>query len=203
MSRLELRVVGVGLPRTATSSLREALERLVGGPCLTMSAIPRHPFDLGATWRRALSGDPLDLEEAFAGFVATVDWPGSMFWREVIDASPDALVILSTRGSSRVWWESMDATVLSVARAAASFAAEEPRDLLRLLERFAGSPRWDDKAALMERYEQHNAEVRATVPPERLVDWRARDGWEPICRALGVSVPDEPFPWTNRREDWR
>jgi thiamine-monophosphate kinase len=43
----------------------------------------------------------------------------------------------------------------------------------------------------------------STVPPERLVDWRARDGWEPICRALGVSVPDEPFPWSNRREDWR
>jgi hypothetical protein len=112
-------------------------------------------------------------------------------------------VILSTRGSAQVWWESMDGTVLGVARSAASFAPEEPRDLVTLLERFAGSPEWDDKAALMERYEQHNAEVRATVPPELLVDWRARDGWEPICRALGVSVPDEPFPWSNRREDWR
>jgi hypothetical protein len=198
----DLRVVGAGLPRTATSSLRDALQRLLGGACLTMSALPGHPFDLGATWRRALAGEPLDLEEAFAGFVATVDWPGSMWWRELVEACPDAVVILSTRRSAQLWWESLDATVLSVARLAASLAPDEPRDLVTLLERFTGSSNWDDPPALMERYERHNAEVRASVPPERLVDWRAEDGWEPICRALGVRAPDEPFPWTNRREDW-
>jgi sulfotransferase family protein len=197
-----LRAVGVGLPRTATSSLRVALEALLGGPCLTMAAIPGHPFDLGPTWRRALAGHPLDVSRAFEGFVATVDWPGSMWWHELVQTYPDAVVILSTRDSATVWWESMDATVLGIARSAASFTRGEPRDLVTLLERFAGSSDWDDAITLMERYEGHNSEVRSIVPPERLVDWRARDGWRPICDALGVSIPDEPFPWTNRREDW-
>ncbi|MGZ4131559.1 MAG: sulfotransferase family protein [Actinomycetota bacterium] len=198
----DLRVVGVGLPRTATSSLRDALQRLLGGACLTMSALAGHPFDLGAAWRRALAGEPLDPEEAFAGFVATVDWPGSIWWRDLVRRYPKAVVILSTRDSAQVWWESMDATVLGVARQAASFAPGEPRDLVTLLERFVGSAEWDHPAALMDGYERHNAEVRASVPSERLVDWRAEDGWEPICRALGVRTPDEQFPWTNRREDW-
>ena len=57
---MTVRVVGAGLPRTGTSSLRVALEELLGGPCLHMSAIPGHPFDLGAGWKRALVDDPPD-----------------------------------------------------------------------------------------------------------------------------------------------
>jgi len=45
--------------------------------------------------------------------------------------------------------------------------------------------------------------VRATVPPERLVDYTAGDGWEPLCKALGVPVPDAPFPHVNSTADFR
>ena len=44
---MSLRVVGAGLPRTGTRSLKEALEHLLGGRCYHMSVIPGHPFDLG------------------------------------------------------------------------------------------------------------------------------------------------------------
>jgi Sulfotransferase domain len=47
---MNLRVVGAGLPRTGTQSLRTALEYLLGGQCYHMSVIPGHPFDLGAGW---------------------------------------------------------------------------------------------------------------------------------------------------------
>ncbi|MGH2521515.1 MAG: sulfotransferase, partial [Anaerolineales bacterium] len=76
------------------------------------------------------------------------------------------------------------------------------RGFLALLERFAGTERWDDPATLKAAYERHNAEVRQTVPPHRLLEWRAAEGWAPLCRALGVPVPDLPFPWINRRSDW-
>ncbi len=58
---MTLQVVGAGLPRTGTSSLREALERLLAGRCCHMSAIPGHPFDLGA-------GTPNHRCEGFGGW---------------------------------------------------------------------------------------------------------------------------------------
>jgi hypothetical protein len=36
-----------------------------------------------------------------------------------------------------------------------------------------------------------------------LIEWTASEGWEPICAALGLPVPDEPFPRVNSREEIR
>ena len=54
----------------------------------------------------------------------------------------------------------------------------------------------------MAAYERNNELVRQTVPPHRLLEWSASEGWEPICKALVIEVPDRLFPWINRREDW-
>jgi hypothetical protein len=47
------------------------------------------------------------------------------------------------------------------------------------------------------RFIQHNAEVKATIPPDRLLVFEVKDGWEPLCKFLGAPVPDEPFPHEN------
>lgn len=60
----------------------------------------------------------------------------------------------------------------------------------------------NDPAVAVAAFERHNARVRETVPAHRLIEWRAGDGWAPLCAALGVPVPDEPFPHTNTREYW-
>ena len=70
-----------------------------------------------------------------------------------------------------------------------------------LTKRF--SPEWREQAAATRAYEQHNADVRAEIPPDRLVEWSPGDGWEPLCAALGVRVPTEPFPHVNSTEDFR
>lgn len=199
---MQLQVVGAGLPRTGTSSLALALEQLLGGRVLNMSAIPGHPFNLGSGWDQALRGEPPAWDQVFADYVAAVDWPASLFWRQLSAAYPDALVLLSVRDSAETWWQSMAATVLPVARLALAPDWNDGRGLLELFERFTGSEQWDDPAALQAAYERHNAAVRQTVPPERLLEWRATDGWAPLCRALGVPVPERSFPWLNRREDW-
>jgi hypothetical protein len=167
-----------------------------------MSAIPGHPFALGADWDLALSGESPDWEGLLKGYVAAVDWPASMFWRELGEANTDAVVLLSVRDSAQTWWESMNATVLRAARPALSLDWSEGRSLSMLLERFTGSEHWDDPALLMAAYERNNAEVRKAVPRKRLLEWRADEGWEPICRALGLPEPDIPFPWVNRRGEW-
>jgi Sulfotransferase domain len=197
-----LRVVGAGLPRTGTVSLRDALEQLLGGDCYHMTVIPDHPFNLGDDWDQALAGEPVDWTRVFAGYVAAVDWPTAEFWREISAANPDALVLLSVRDSARTWWESMEATILPIAREALAPDWNDGYGLTNLLARFAGSNRWDDPELLMRAYDSHVAEVRKAVPADRLLEWRAEDGWDPICHALDVPVPGNPFPWRNRREDW-
>jgi hypothetical protein len=52
-------------------------------------------------------------------------------------------------------------------------------------------------------FDRHNADVRKRAPANRLVEWRATDGWGPLCAALGVPVPAEPFPVTNTSEQFR
>ena len=195
---MRLQVLGAGLPRTGTSSLKLALEYLLGGRCYHMHEIPGHPFDLGEDWRRTLTGDVPDWDDLYRGYLAAVDWPTSLLWHELCEVYPRALVVLSVRESARVWWESLNATVLPVVRV----AGQEGRDLVTLFECFTGTSYWDDRSTLMAAYERHNDAVRRAIAPHRLLEWNVCEGWRPICRALGVPVPDAPFPWVNRREEW-
>jgi hypothetical protein len=199
---MKLRVVGAGLPRTGTKSLKIALEQLLGGRCYHMTEIPGHPFNLGEGWDQALAGGTTDWNQIFDSYVAAVDWPASMFWRELSEANPDALILLSVRDTAETWWQSVDATILPYARLALAPDWNEGRGLLNLLERFTGTKHWDHPATMMAAYERHNAEVRMNVPPQRLLEWRATEGWEPICEALHLPIPEVPFPWNNRRSEW-
>jgi hypothetical protein len=179
-----------------------ALEHLLGGSIHHMSVIPGHPFDLGAGWDLALAGGNPDWGQMFEGYIATVDWPASLFYREISEAYPQALVLLSVRDSAETWWQSAEATFLPFARLAFAPDWDAGTGLTDLLERFTGQKEWNDPATLMAAYERHNAEVRQAMPSHRLLEWQATEGWQPICRALGAAVPDRPFPWVNRRQDW-
>lgn len=196
------RVIGAGLPRTGTASLKIALGQLLGGRVYHMREIPGHPFDLGEVWDQALAGDIPDWDQIYDGYVAAVDWPTSLFWRELSEAYPETLVLLSVRDSADTWWQSTDGTILPYARMALDPGWDSGCGLVDLLERFTGSPEWDDPATMMAAYERHNAQVRQVVPQGRLLEWRVDEGWAPICQALGMAVPDGPFPWVNRRSEW-
>jgi Sulfotransferase domain len=198
-----LRVVGAGMPRTGTRSLKAALEVLLGGACYHMEEVFDH-LDHVPTWRAALHGDAVDWDTFMARYVAAVDWPVSAFWRELSAANPDALVILSVRDGPETWWESVEATILP------SMRSEHPPDMdewvlmaEELCRREWGAPFSSiDGATAMAAYVRHNDEARAGVPPERLLEWRASEGWGPICARLGLPVPEEPFPRVNTREEW-
>jgi hypothetical protein len=49
-------------------------------------------------------------------------------------------------------------------------------------------------------YEKHNALIRSLVPKEKLLEFRATDGWKPLCEFLGQPVPDCPFPHVNEKD---
>ena len=46
-------------------------------------------------------------------------------------------------------------------------------------------------------YKEWKEEVEALVPPERLLVWHPREGWEPLCTFLGVEQPIIAFPNVN------
>jgi Sulfotransferase domain len=201
---MTLRIVGAGLGRTGTSSLKHALERLTGGSCYHMVELFGRPQDT-AVWQAAVDGEEVDWVSFFDGWDAVVDWPACTFWREIAAAHPDAVVLLSTRESSEKWWQSMSATILP------NLASEVPPDDPAWVERrrmMRGvvdrtlDPGWPAHDAVVGGYERHNAAVRAEVDPARLCDWTPGDGWAPLCQALGVPEPDEPFPHTNTTADF-
>ncbi len=198
---MALKLVGAGLGRTGTLSLKQALERLLGEPCYHMLEVFSRP-DHVANWQAAIDGKSPDWDAMFEGFSAVVDWPAAAFWREITDANPDAPVLLSTRASADEWWHSADRTILEVFRSETSPFEQWRKMATDLFEKRFVSGFLDPETAKTA-YERHNAEVRATIDPARLIEWQPGDGWEPISTALGVDVPDEPFPHTNTTGEFR
>jgi hypothetical protein len=198
---MPLKVVGAGLGRTGTHSLKLALERLLGEPCYHMIEVFGHPEHVGL-WHQAALGAMPDWDKLFTGYGEAVDWPAAAFWQEQAEAFPDAVILLSTRDSAG-WWRSCDNTIFEVFRRADDDMPDEWTAMIReLFRRFLGGDVLDEKIAI-DAYERHNEHVRATAPPDRLLEWHPGDGWEPICRALGVEVPNEPFPHVNSTAEFR
>ena len=81
-------------------SLKVALEELGFGPCYHMSEVFENPEHV-EEWEAAAQGKPIDWEELFSGYRATVDWPGAAFYEELIGRYPDAKVILTVRDPDR------------------------------------------------------------------------------------------------------
>jgi hypothetical protein len=198
-----LRVVGAGVGRTGTHSLKLALERLLGGPCYHMFEVLQHPDDI-ASWQRAAEGEMPDWHQLFADYRAAVDWPAAAYWRELAAAFPDAIVLLSTRPTDD-WWRSANATIWAVSRRPSPpdpvFRAQLAMVHRMLADRF--TPDWSDEGPSKAAYERHNEQVRSTVAPERLVEWQPGDGWERLCAALDVPMPEEPFPHVNTTDEFR
>ena len=200
-----IRVVGAGVGRTGTASLKEALERLLGGPCYHMKEVFEHLDEHVPVWHAAIRGEDVDWSSVLDGYVAIVDWPGAACWRSMAAAYPDAKVLLSTRKDAATWWKSASATIMSEVSPEDEAAHPELKDFGRMVhDMFAAfDPGWKDPDVAMAAYERHNAAVRAEVPPERLVEWQPGDGWEPLATALGVPVPGEPFPHTNTTAEFQ
>ena len=107
---MTLRVVGAGLGRTGTHSLKLALEPLLGGPSYHMIEVFGHVEHI-PMWRDAALNKPVDWDTVFDGYVATVDWPGASVWEQIAAKYPDAIVLLSVRDSADAWWKSASNTI--------------------------------------------------------------------------------------------
>jgi hypothetical protein len=197
---MPLEVVGAGVGRTGTNSLKVALEQLLGEPCHHMYEIFVDPSQI-PLWTDAIEGRPVDWSTMPMGYGALVDWPGASFWPELTEANPDALVLLSVRDPED-WYKSASNTIFQVFDNAPPEMLPWFESMHQLLGgRFSNN--LSDPGEMMTAFENHNDAVRSAIPAERLLEWPPGDGWDPICERLGLEVPDEPFPKTNDTNQWR
>jgi len=201
---MALELIGAGLGRTGTLSLKAALERLGYGPCYHGIEILVEP-ERGRQWLQRTPSGSHDWDAIFHGYRATVDWPAAAFWRELVERYPDAKVLLSVRDADR-WYDSVMNTIYPVMRQ----PERTPQTLrefhqmvyaLIVEQTFAG--RLVDRAHAKRVFEEHNQAVIDAIPASRLLVYQLGQAWEPICRFLEVPVPDEDFPHLNDRAWYR
>lgn len=200
---MALEVIGAGLGRTGTLTLKLALERLGFDPCHHMTEVLASPEQV-AFWNRAADDEDVDWEELYGTYRATVDWPGCHFYARLAEAYPAAKVVLSKRDPER-WYDSMSETILKSMEMMGLKDETPDTHPMRfggviIAERTFGGD--FSRENVIAAFERHNAEVRSRIPAERLLEFEASQGWEPLCAFLGVPVPDEAFPRTNGRDEF-
>ncbi len=147
------------------------------------------------------------------GHQAVTDIPCVLFTDELLEAYPDAKVILTCRDvdswvqSMRAvfypmlgWWGWLPLQVLD--RSFTRMYIPLLRVPLQVWSHTSTSTSSiPDPELLRVGFHNHYNHVRKVVPKDRLLEWHPRDGWEPLCKHLGVDVPEDskgkPFPKIN------
>ena len=194
------KVIGAGVGRTGTYSLKLALERLLGGACYHMVEVFQNPDHIPA-WHQAALDNPADMIDIIGRYEAAVDWPVASFWRELSEAYPESLIVVSDRDPDD-WWQSVQATIFRPENEERMNDMEAWGAMIRAVLDSRFTLDIANKESCLAAYAKHYEEVRRDAPKSRTIEWRAVDGWTPLCDALGVPIPDEPFPKANTREEF-
>ncbi len=193
---MTLKVIGAGFGRTGTHTLKIVLEQLGFGPCYHMVEVFKNPNAV-QWWIDAADGKP-DWPKIFDGYNATVDWPNATYYAELAEFYPDAKVILTERDPED-WFRSTQATIFADMNRRGDNPFEE------MVRKTVGSlfdQRMHDHDLCIEVFKRHNAEVRKRIPANRLLVYEVAQGWEPLCKFLGVPAPATPMPKTNTTEEF-
>ncbi|WP_420458120.1 sulfotransferase family protein [Neolewinella sp.] len=211
---MALEVIGLGLGRTGTLSLKLALEQLGFGKCYHMDTLLAQPRDI-FHWKELHTAGHTDLDCLFKGYGAAVDFPTVAYHEPILRHYPRAKCILTVRDEAS-WYTSARATILDAepslgGKIRMSLKLPFSRRQRQLLEvaQLAGSFWQLDaedevvrRARAIQFFHDWNARIQATVPSERLLVFNVRQGWEPLCTFLGVPVPAAAFPRSNGRGEF-
>ena len=199
---MTLQVIGTGVGRTGTMSLRLAINELGLGPCYHMEDVMDEIATRVPLWSDVLNGNP-DWPAIYDGFNSAVDWPTAAFFRELVSQYPSAKFVLTIRNPEN-WAASFGSTIYKLL-AEKDKAPPEVKGWLEMAEgviAHSGFPSGLDNDALMQAFVAHNEAVKSAIPADQLLVFEVKEGWEPLCNFLGRPVPDEPFPRTNNREEF-
>ncbi len=180
-----MRILGVGLSKTGTSSVHAALRRL---------GLRSLHYDRTRLCDVVDGSNPRPDFRRYDDLDAVLDLPAAYFYQELVQAYPDCRCILTVRDEES-WWQSIR---LHFNERSPVASLEQDPFRFRLRNMVYGSQRAGE-FLYRKRYREHNQRVLSTIPADRLLvmNVTAGDGWEKLCPFLGKDIPDEPFPRQN------
>lgn len=221
-----MRVLVLGMCRTGTSAVSMALRKLGYTPH-QMREVLQNAKELDL-WQEAINTTLLspsdrpqksrshkpygkaEFDKLLNKYDAVLDIPSCIFAKELIEAYPEAKVILTTRDYND-WESSMQDSIWCLCtwdlfKIARYFGVTEMAPLMRFMysifrvhnNNIYGGP--ESRAA----YERHYRKVRSLVPENNLLEIDPDStSWEPLCEFLGQPVPEERFPRTKEEKAMR
>lgn len=214
---MSIKIIGAGFPRTGTNTLKRSLEMLGYTKTYHFKDLLNNPDNLHY-WTSLLETNTTDWEGIYEGYQASVDFPCYPWYKEHMAKYPDAKVILTVRPFED-WYNSVKKTIWVA-------GPQTPIEKLKMMSKLPFDARlrkivkcikfvkgylWEtqfqgrflDKPFVKTIWENHIAEVKNTVPADKLLVYDVRDGWAPLCDFLNIPLPDGKLPHLNKREDFK
>ena len=216
---IKIEVIGSGVGRTGTSSLKKAIEILYGHPCYHMAEV----FKTGSFnfWTRASNKEKISPEEykkELRGYVGVTDNPASMMWEELLEVYPDAKVVLAERDPES-WYASVKESIMNMSPLSSYWGI---RVIMNTVNRPMGRlicatwGKWSgnygliglkdyetNKQRMIDYYLKYNEDVKKRCPSDKLLLLNLKDGWAPLCAHLNRPIPDVPFPHENDTKEMK
>jgi len=206
-----LQVVAAGLPRCATSSLKEAFEnQLEVGPCMHMNRCVMDPRLMGMVHDAIIEKDTHKrraiLFRLFDGYAASADFPGQWFLEDLVEMYPDAKYILNVRkDGAEGWVKSMAPTINQYMQRKYYLVCWWSRsDRVHYRTNVVWNESVKEKLGVdqictVETYNRYNAWVKEMMAERKmeLFEWEPSMGWAGLCAFLGKKAPTEAFPRKN------
>ncbi|XP_077965556.1 uncharacterized protein LOC144411824 [Styela clava] len=210
-----MKVISAGFPKTGTKTMTVALKTLG----FNVYDYMENSTILGKDWEIIFKagGTTEDFRRMYENVDAVSDVPPCYFWQELHKAFPDAKIILTTRDEDS-WFKSLVTQMRSVESSWTlklmslltpsgylSFNILSDHCVGRVIFGLRDSLFWKpfrrvtlNELLLKLKFRKHNSHVIQNAPPKKLLVYNYRQGWEPLCKFLGVPVPDVPFPHKNK-----
>ncbi len=214
---MSIKIIGAGLPRTGTNTLKQSLETLGYTKTYHMKELLVNPDQLHH-WLALENNETPDWDDLYDGYQATVDFPAYPWYKQHMERYPDAKVIMTVRPFDG-WYTSVKSTIWTagpqtigqklgmMAKMATNPRLRKVIQCVKLAKRMIFAKhlqgRFEDKAFAEEVFNKHMEDVKAYVPADKLLVFDVRDGWGPLCQFLDKPVPEENLPHLNKKENFK
>lgn len=212
---MSLKIIGAGFGRTGTLSTQFALNEL-GYSCYHMKEIQKKAnkkhLDFWVKVAESSANTQHDWNEIFHAYSATIDYPSSCVWKELMEANLDAKVLLTLHpGGPEAWYKSTTDTIYGISKMwegkllsffIPSFKKMAIMTSKLIWGRFLEGT-MDSKQDAINRYNEHIVEVRNQVPSDKLLIYSVDQGWEPLCAFLEKEIPKTAFPKVNDKKEMK
>ena len=222
-----LKIIGAGFGRTGTLSLKMALTKLGFKTHHAHDVLKEYPqqkeifYDILSQSKQDRINKKIwnNLLIKPYSYTATVDWPTSFYFDELLAQNPGAKIILSIRDNGEKWWLSVDRTIWRKTKVMSDWPMRLITYLLMptktrngLYMAFSGTVwnnpelfngKFDDKQRSIKIYYEWIEYVKKTVPSDKLLVWNVKEGWDPLCKFLDVEKPKDcdGFPRANSTKE--